>query len=555
MSVSYLEASRELAKRDQGFRSKNLLSRIFLPLAKLFSAAPSAAKIFRRRSAGGAGQRSYDAAVESRATDGWSTNGASANAEIWGNVRPVRERARDLKRNNPWIQKGCKLATNIMVGDGIRPNCTAGTQRIKESAAAYAQRSANCAEANRLWNLQASKVDAVGNLSIYALQALAWDAMFSDGDVLQRRRWRSARDASLTLPYQIELLEADYLVEWKNQMLEDGGRIIQGIEFNKIGRPRKYWLYSQHPGDGWGPLGTAYSVDAIAAADIAHGYVRERPGQVRGMCQFAAAVIPARNYDDCTHSVRLTYRSSSNVIGVVSTTQTDDELFGTPDNDSAESSYPGAVVAADGTPLDEMRPATFAIMRNGSTCTFNNPQAPQGVREYMKAELHGIAAAFALSYAMLSGDMDGTTYATWRAQYAECLEVFGNLRELHMIPTVCDPQWRWHLEACFAAGLLPGVADDYPVEWSTPKPFGFDRNEEAKTSKDLVRIGQSSTPREIRKMGDDPDVIFAEIVEFRAKCKAAGIVFDSDPNETNLAGAPRITEKAVVPAPTGEGAG
>ena len=76
----------------------NLLDRTvayFSPQAGLRRAAA--------RSATAAIQNRYAAAQPDRSLQGWLTSGASADAEIGAALQTLRNRARDLGRNNPNI--------------------------------------------------------------------------------------------------------------------------------------------------------------------------------------------------------------------------------------------------------------------------------------------------------------------------------------------------------------------------------------------------------------------------------------------------------------------
>jgi capsid protein len=56
----------------------------------------------------------------------------------------------------------------------------------------------------------------------------------------------------LPVPPQLQGLEADHLDSTRTEELKDGGFILQGVEFDALGRRRAYWLYPTHPGDGRG---------------------------------------------------------------------------------------------------------------------------------------------------------------------------------------------------------------------------------------------------------------------------------------------------------------
>jgi capsid protein len=49
--------------------------------------------------------RAYDGAKTGRRTDGWMTASSSANSEIGAAGNRLRDRARDLARNNPYGKK------------------------------------------------------------------------------------------------------------------------------------------------------------------------------------------------------------------------------------------------------------------------------------------------------------------------------------------------------------------------------------------------------------------------------------------------------------------
>jgi flagellar biosynthesis/type III secretory pathway ATPase len=56
------------------------------------------------------------------------------------------------------------------------------------------------------------------------------------------------------VPLQLQVLEADFLDATKSGALSDG-RLVQGIEFDPVGKRRAYWLHGAHPGDAGNPVG------------------------------------------------------------------------------------------------------------------------------------------------------------------------------------------------------------------------------------------------------------------------------------------------------------
>lgn len=59
----------------------------------------------RRKAARSKLERSYDAASTKRRVQDWKTVNSSANTEVAQSIVTVRNRARDLRRNNPYAVK------------------------------------------------------------------------------------------------------------------------------------------------------------------------------------------------------------------------------------------------------------------------------------------------------------------------------------------------------------------------------------------------------------------------------------------------------------------
>ena len=141
-------------------------------------------------------------------------------------------------RNNPYAAKAVTALVSNMVGTGLLPRARAATPEL-------------AAAADRLWSAFAATADADGLTDFSGLQALIVRSLVESGEVLVRLRERRVEDG-LAVPLQLQVLEADHLDSGKTGELADGGFVVQGIEFDRLGRRRAYWLYPTHPGDGRG---------------------------------------------------------------------------------------------------------------------------------------------------------------------------------------------------------------------------------------------------------------------------------------------------------------
>ncbi|MEI7932762.1 MAG: phage portal protein, partial [Alphaproteobacteria bacterium] len=212
--------------------------------------------------------RAYDGAAAGRRTDGWRSSSSSADGEIAAGASRLRDRMRDLTRNNPHAAKAVAVLVNNIVGAGIRPRAATGTDALDNRI-------------NGLWEAWAAKADADGLADFHGLTTLAVREMIEGGDVFLRRRIRRAED-KLPVPLQLQLLEADHLDDSKIAALADGGRIVRGIEYDAIGRRRAYWLFPDHPGDTSVPLSRSLTSARVPADGIVHLFERQRV-QSRGV--------------------------------------------------------------------------------------------------------------------------------------------------------------------------------------------------------------------------------------------------------------------------------
>ena len=227
--------------------------------------------------------RHYEAASMGRRTSNWTRAGTDANAAAGPSLASLRALARDLVRNNSWARNGLRVIANNTVGWGIMAKAVGGPSAATAMALWKA------------WSESPSECDADGRLTFAGIESLATRTTAESGEVLVRRRRRRPVDG-LTIPLQLQVLEPDFIDTTKDGLVGDaGGPIIQGVEFDKLGRRVAYWLYENHPGSSL--LGTLTS-KRVPAEDIAHVFFSERPGQVRGVSWFAPAIVNLRDFDE-----------------------------------------------------------------------------------------------------------------------------------------------------------------------------------------------------------------------------------------------------------------
>jgi len=449
-------------------------------------------------------ERSYEGAGKGRRNDGWITTGSSANAEVGAAASLLRQRSRDLLRNNAYAAAAVRALSSNIVGDGIRAKSNTGDPALD-------------AEVDQLWRSWERCACGALPIGFYGVQALAVRSFLESGEVLLRRR-RRRREDRLPVPVQIQILEADQLDGSKSTQLGDAGaRIVQGIEFSPTERRVAFHILKSHPGETIVSLRAGRETVRVVADDIAHLYEPQRPGQVRGVPWLTPAIRRFRDLDSYEDAELMRKRVEACVAGIIFS------------DDENEEGIAPAVTDTNGDPVETLEPGLLAICRGGKSVTFNTPHGVGGYDAYKRAELQSIAAAVGLSYELLSGDLSKVNFSSIRAGLIEFRRSVDALRANLVVPMLCAPVWKWFLEAAIADGKLPQPIDGdlaaaYPVKWTAPRWQEVDREKDTKAD-----AGELAATGGLRALlagkGIDFEEWLAEEVATRAALEEAGISF------------------------------
>ena len=461
--------------------------------------------------------RGYDGAAKGRRTEGWRAPGTSADTEVGVAGALLRDRMRDLVRNNPHAAKAVAVLVNNIVGAGIMPRAASGNDTLDRKVDALFAR----------WSAAA---DADGQLDFYGLQTLICREMVEAGEVLVRRRQRRAADG-LPVPLQLQVLEADFLDATKSGVL-GAGRLVQGIQFNPIGKREAYWLHAEHPGDAYGAMQNGLESRPVPADVIAHVYEKQRT-QARGVPWGAPVIRSLRDLDDYEVAELVRKKTEACVTAIV---------FG---DDEAQQGIAPSVVDADGNRVEQFEPGLIAYARGGKDIRFNQPSATGGYADYKRASLHTISAGFRVPYELLTGDLSQVNYSSIRAGLVEFRRQIDAVQWQLFIPMFCAPVWRWFTEAAWAAGLIP--TPDVPVEWSPPKFEAVDPQKDAMANLLSIRSGTMTLAEVIARQGRNPDAVLAEIAATNAKLDTLGLVLDSDPRRVTKTGSAQTSDLGTDP--------
>lgn len=437
-------------------------------------------------------KRGYDGANSGRRTSGWNTPSTSANAEIRPGLSKLRDRSRDLVRNNPYANKALRVLVSNSVGTGIIPSIT--NKKTQE-----------------LWKKWVKEADSDGQLNFYGLQRLIGRTIFESGECLIRFRYRRPEDG-LSVPLQIQVLEPDYLDSNKNENLANGGYILSGIEYDAIGRRAAYWLFKQHPGESNGVVWQSLQSSRVIAEDIIHVYEKLRPGQSRGVPIFAPAMITTNDLDEYEEATLVRKAAEACITAIVEESDSESRSLG------IESIEPGSQRR-----LEELAPGQIEYINNGESITFNNPPASQGYGEYISVRLHSIAAGIGITYEQLTGDLSKVNYSSIRSGTLDFRREVEQFQWLTFIPIVCERIMNVWLNT--AAISNNGIKSDINVDWTTPKWDWVDPLKDIKGEEMEIGNNLKSWSEGARQRGYNPQDLLNEIVSDRKMFEAAGIPY------------------------------
>ena len=109
----------------------------------------------------------------------------------------------------------------------------------------------------------------------------------------------------------------------------------------------------------------------------------------------------------------------------------------------------------DGSRIETFEPGMIEYLEPGRDVKFASPSASGGYAEYMRMQLHAIAAGVGLTYELLTGDLSQVNYSSIRAGLIEFRRRMEALQWQLLVPGLCQPVWRRFVLAAQAAGKLP----------------------------------------------------------------------------------------------------
>ena len=450
----------------------------------------------------------YDAAGTGRRMASWFPASSGPNASLAG-AQTIRNRQRDAERNEWQAASGVRSWTTNLIGTGIQARQTGGSTELR-------------ARAKQLWDTWCAESDADGVLNFYGQQMLGTRCLTGVGEFFVRYRQRRPEDG-LAVPMQVQLLESEMLPHLDTETwpgLPRGHRIVQGVELNRINRREAYWFYRNHPGERAG-MTRANELVRVPARLVRHIYEPLRPGQLRGVSEFAPIIAKLRsigNFDDAV----LHRQELANLFTLF-------HIRPAPEGDPSLNPMTGLPVtgmAGMGAPLATLEPGISQELFPGEDVKFSEPpDAGANYADFMRQQHVGTSAGIGTPYEFMTGDIKDVSDRTLRVVVNEFRRRCEQRQWLTIIPMLCQPIRDAWAEAAALAGHF-SVAEVPLVKQVTWQPQGWayiHPTQDAQGKRIEVDAGFRSRESVILERGDDPDQVDAQIARdtFSARRNAA----------------------------------
>ena len=438
------------------------------------------------------GERKYDGAARGRHYSDWHSPNLSVNQEVQTALATLRDRSRDLGRNNAYAINAIRAIANNVVGTGIIPT----PKSIRKNQAE---------KIKAVWKDWAERTicDYDDMNTFYGLQWLIMKTVVESGECLIRRVRGNSKDA---VPLRLQVLDGDFInTSYHTGIYQDDGSLTYyGIKFDKSGKRLGYWLYKHAPTE----FGAAS--EFVDAKDILHVYDVERPGQIRGVPLSCGVMLRLKDLDD----YEFTERIRNKVAASYSVFITEDSID--PDR--------GANVPA----LEKIEPGAIEYLPPGKKIEVAQPPASQGFGEYVKSNLRGISAGFGTSYETLTNDYSNVNFSSGRMGWIEFNRNVERYQWTLLIPRFCDKVYAWFIEAVQLSGQIPFTVNP-SVSWTPPRREMIDPHKEIQAIKEQLRAGITSWQDVVRTFGYIPEELREELAEDKRMFDEIGLMPDTDP--------------------------
>jgi lambda family phage portal protein len=464
---------------------------------------------------------SFKAAAINRLTMDWSTQIASADQELFSNLRVLRARSRQLAKNNQFAAKFLRqLEKNIIGKDGITFQAKVKKQRGEGLLDTINQ---ELQRGFKDWS-RPEYCTVEGKMSRASVERFFVRQVAMDGEVLIRK---------VPLPgnphlFALQFIDPDQLDHtFQLSRLGNGNEVRMGVEVDQYHRPVAYWLWKHHPAEY---TSNAQERIRVPASEMIHAFLPMRVGQTRGIPWMAPAMIEMHMIAGYEESEVIAARLSASKVGFL-TSQLGEEYTGDPS--LSNSSVQSGLQPGTGVQLMNAEPGVLEALPAGMDFKAWDPQHPTGNYDaFCERALRGVSSGLDVAYHELGSDLKSVNYSSIRAGLLDARDTWMLLQQW-VIDSFCHPVYSAWIPNAILTGALkldPTMIDQYR-DGATWHPRGWDwvdPYKDAMAATLEVQNGFSTLTRVLARRGLDFEEVMTERKAELDRIKELGITIGTD---------------------------
>ena len=450
-------------------------------------------KLRRNKKVKKGSRRNFTATKTGRLFNDWKTQSTSPDGEL-SNLSLLRDRTRDLARNNPIVQRYFQVLKQGVVGNQqgfkLMVHSREDDGRLDDFANDLIER--------RWYQNFCTNPEVSGRFKMLDLYNMIVEGLIRDGEIfIQLIRGRDG--------LKLKFLEPDYVDSKLNKDISKTAQIKMGIEIDSLTqKPLGYWLTNK-PYSNAIPDNALNRSTRIPADDIIHIFEAQRFGQTRGYPSKLASTMTAIKWlQDFRLSELVASKAAASKMAFIRTPTGEDNI--------AE----GYLDEEGYMPTLNFEPATIDVLPHGTDIEFANWNHPNtNVESFDKAMLRTIASGLGVSYASLSNDLTQTNYSSSRVALLDERDGFKMLQTF-MIEHYCKPVYRAWLEQELTIGNINLPIEKYdkfanPVEFSARGYHSVDPLKEMQSNQLGLNNGLLTIQDVLNQSGKELSQHFSEL--------------------------------------------
>lgn len=396
----------------------------------------------------------YRGADRGRLRGNWVPGGGSADQDLLPDLPALRERSRDLVRNDGIACGAIETIVTNVIGSGIHPQSRIDMETLKINEE-YAEKLMR--QIDKIWERWVEYADAGDRMNFYELEELVERQRFVNGEALVIPLYLDRDKSTRKRPYSfaLQVVESD-------RMSTPGGmssdrNIRDGVELGKYGEPIAYYIRKTHPGDymfkrayGFGEIND-YEVykpwNDLGEPKFFHLYHSKRSGQSRGEPFLAPVLNVFKDRSDYMEAEMVAARVAACFAVFIK-------------KDLAQLSALNGTSVENDKRLSSLSPGIVEYLNPGESIESFSPNRPGGTFGiFMERILREAASGINLAYEVVAKDFSRSNYSNTRAALIESRRFFGMQQEFCARRFVL-PVFRALIEEAYLRGELP-ILDFY----------------------------------------------------------------------------------------------